>query len=303
MTGILPLLKPPGMTSQNAVSHVKALLQVRKAGHAGTLDPGAAGVLPVMLGRATKLSAHLMHAPKAYIAEMQVGVETDTLDTYGTVISESRARFDAASLRDLLPSFTGEILQVPPAYAAIKLRGKPLYALAREGRCPELPARRVVIDALELLHAGSDRFLLRIACGHGTYVRALIRDLAHALGTVAVTSFLLRTEAAGFTVQDAVTFTELARMGPDLVRAPEEVLALPRLDVPPYLYAILDSGTPIDPGRTPHLHAAGGQAYLLWCRGEFFGIGQLTERGLTLTVRLKLPRQKKEKNVDNPHGC
>lgn len=290
MTGVLPLLKPPGMTSQQAVSHVKSLLGVTRAGHAGTLDPGACGVLPVMIGRATKLSAHLMHEPKAYIAEMLVGVQTDTLDTYGRVVAADPHRFDARALTAVLPDFLGPQLQVPPHFAAIKRQGKPLYALAREGTCPQVGPRRVHIDELRLLHQQEeDRFLLYIACRQGTYIRALIRDLAAALDTVAVTSFLLRIQAGGFSIQDTVTFPELAQGKADLIRRPEEILRLPRLHLPAHLYPVLDSGGTVDLQRLRGLQAAEDTPYELWCRGVFFGIGQRTGDGLKLTVRLKAP--------------
>lgn len=287
MTGVLPLLKPPGMSSQEAVSHVRRLAGIRRCGHAGTLDPEAAGVLPVLLGRATKLSDHLMHAPKEYIAELCVGLETDTLDSEGRITVRSEGRFSAEQLREVLPRFIGRIEQAPPRYSAVKVSGRPLYAYARAGRAAEVPRRTVLIRELELLRGSGDRFLLRVACGQGTYIRTLLSDIAAALGTVGYTSFLLRTKAGHLELADTCTLEDLsAETLPDLLRPPGEAVRLERLELPARLLRILASGAAIDMRRVPEAAADPDTDYAVWCGGTFFGIGRLEERGLVLKARL-----------------
>lgn len=289
MNGVLPLLKPPGMTSQEAVSRVRRLAGVRRAGHAGTLDPEAAGVLPVLIGRATKLSDYLMHQPKEYVAELRIGCQTDTLDSEGAVTDSSSVRFSEAQLRETLPCFTGQIGQTPPDYSAVKVNGSPLYAYARAGRSVEVPQRLVTVDALELLSGDGDRFLLRVACQKGTYVRTLLSDLAKALGTVGYTSFLLRTQAGHISIERTVTLEELTpETLPETLIAPEEIVQLERIELPRHLFPILDSGTAIDMKRVPGISLRPGSSYAVYCDGVFFGIGERTERGLVLRTRIRV---------------
>ncbi|MBD5559646.1 MAG: tRNA pseudouridine(55) synthase TruB [Clostridia bacterium] len=290
MNGVISLLKPPGMSSQAAVSRIRRLCGGVRAGHAGTLDPEAAGVLPVMLGRATKLSDYLMHGSKEYIAELRVGLQTDTLDSEGAVVAESPVRFSADKLRAVLPQFTGSIRQQVPAYSAVKVHGQPLYAAARCGRIQPRPSRTVHIDSLELLGGRDDRFLLRIVCRQGTYVRSLLSDLAAALGTVGYTSFLLRARVGRFVLPDSCTLEEIEAGGPErFLTAAQDALEIERLSLPAHLYPILDSGAAVDMARVRGVRAAAGRDYAVLCRDVFFGVGRLEERGLVLKARVKLP--------------
>ena len=172
MDGFINLLKPPGMTSSDAVMAVRRLLPRKTAvGHGGTLDPDAAGVLPICVGKATRLFDYIIDKDKVYIGELWLGVRTDTLDASGRVLETSDTNADSAQLECCLKQFTGEILQVPPMYSALKKGGEPLYKLARKGEDVALEARSVRIHSIEILHkTASDRYLMRIVCGKGVYI-------------------------------------------------------------------------------------------------------------------------------------
>ena len=208
--GWLAIDKPEGMSSAQAVAAVKRLTGAAKVGHAGTLDPLASGVLPIALGEATKTVAHAMDGAKEYVFDLRWGEARATDDREGEVLETSDHRPDETTIRAALPDFLGEIDQVPPAYSAIKLAGRRAYALARAGETPEMPVRRVRIDALELLTIlDADHARFRLACGKGTYARAVGRDLALALDTVGHLSMLRRTRSGAFGEAHAITLEKL----------------------------------------------------------------------------------------------
>jgi len=211
--GIVTVLKPPGMTSSNAVADVRRIFGVKRVGHLGTLDPGAAGALPVCVGRAAKLFDYLVDKEKTYVAEIAFGVATDTQDSYGTVIQTDSARIVAAEeLAAVLPEFLGEQTQIAPAYSALKVDGRKMYDLARDGLAVPEKIRPITIHHLCLLEqTGENRFLIEVTCSRGTYIRTLCADIGTALGTAAHMSFLLRTASGPFTVAKAYSVQELER--------------------------------------------------------------------------------------------
>ncbi len=205
MNGFLNLLKPPGMSSGAAVAVIKRLTG-EKVGHAGTLDPEAAGILPVMVGRATRLLDYFPDKSKSYVAEIAFSGATDTQDGQGAVIEEGRDVPSREELESVLPRFRGAILQRPPAYSALKRDGVPLYALARKGQLVETEARETEIRSLTLGEkTGADGYMLSVECGGGTYIRTLCHDIGQALGKPAHMRFLLRTRAGAFAIEQAVT--------------------------------------------------------------------------------------------------
>jgi len=227
MNGVVNLLKPPGISSHGAVSIVRRILGVRKAGHGGTLDPGAAGVLPVFVGRATRLAAFAQEGDKAYRAEMTLGVETDTQDAAGDVVRVA-ADFSVPieRLEEAAASFVGEIEQTPPMASAVRVGGRRLYEYARQGVAVDRPPRRVRIYSLEILSVlpsgggkpqappprklgPGDRVLLDVRCSKGAYIRTLCADIGAALGCGAHMSFLVRTRAGGLALEDATTIEDL----------------------------------------------------------------------------------------------
>lgn len=210
ITGWLVLDKPAGMGSTDAVSKVKWLFQADKAGHAGTLDPLASGMLPIALGEATKTVPYVMDGAKVYRFTVAWGEERSTDDLEGVATRTSDARPDEAAIRALLPRYTGVIMQVPPQFSAIKIGGERAYDLAREGETVDLPAREIEIGRLDIVDAGDpSRTVFEIECGKGTYVRSLARDMGRDLGCFGHISELRRTEVAPFAEDDLVTLAEL----------------------------------------------------------------------------------------------
>lgn len=207
--GILIVDKPTGPTSHAVVNAVRRGTEIRKVGHAGTLDPRASGVLVLCLGAATRLSEYLSSGSKRYEALVRFGKSTDTFDADGTVTSETGRVPALAEVQTLISSFTGTFRQVPPAYSAIKLKGKKAYELARAGETPELEARTVTIYAIDIVRFEPPDLVLSVECSAGTYIRSLANDMGVEAGTGALLAGLRRTQAGPFTLEDAVAFSTL----------------------------------------------------------------------------------------------
>src|SRR4030081_2757411 len=198
-TGIVIANKPKGWTSHDVVAKVRRLAGQKRVGHAGTLDPMAEGVLPILLGRATRLADYIQLGRKTYVATIRLGVATDTDDAEGTVIGEaSIPELSAASIEVVLATFRGAILQPPPQYSALKVAGQRAYAVARAGGEVDLAPRPVTIDELRLLEWSESDLRIEVTCSKGTYIRALARDIAKALHTVGHLTALVRTRVGSF---------------------------------------------------------------------------------------------------------
>jgi len=217
ISGWIVLNKPYDMTSTQAVGKVRWLLSAAKAGHAGTLDPLATGILPIALGEATKAVPQVQDGTKIYRFTIGWGKATSTDDIEGEVVATSDVRPERAALEAVLPRFTGTIMQRPPAFSAIKVDGERAYDLARAGETVELAARPIDIDAIALVEHGSEASVLEVTCGKGTYVRALARDIAEALGTVGHVTSLHRAAVGPFSDDNAITIEalEAAEAGAD----------------------------------------------------------------------------------------
>ncbi len=220
--GIVNVLKPSGMTSHDVINRIRSIYGIKKAGHSGTLDPDAAGVLPVFIGNATRLLEYAATGTKHYRAEGMFGIRTDTGDDSGNVL-ETKAvpAVSTKEFENALQQFRGEILQVPPMYSALKFNGKKLYEYARQGVAIERSARPVEIYRLECIKLYPPYFSLDIECSKGTYVRTLLEDIAASLGTCACMTFLLRTRAGDFSIKDSHTLDEIAD-NPDKALLPLE---------------------------------------------------------------------------------
>lgn len=226
--GFLNLYKPAGWTSHDCVAKLRRLLKTKKIGHAGTLDPAATGVLPIAVGRATRLLQYLAH-DKAYRAVIQLGTITDTDDLEGAILSQtSTAHLTQAAVLEQLMNFQGEIEQVPPMYSAIHVDGQRLYDLARRGDADtvEVPSRRVKVHSIEVIDwqlEDSTTLTVDIVCGTGTYIRSIARDLGKRLGVGGTLASLLRTQSSGFTLDTSVTFETVTAQTPQLI-APAAVM-------------------------------------------------------------------------------
>ncbi|WP_274655251.1 tRNA pseudouridine(55) synthase TruB [Paenibacillus humicola] len=214
MDGILAVWKPAGWTSHDVVARVRRLLRIKRIGHAGTLDPEVTGVLPLCIGRATRVVEYVQELPKAYEAVLQLGIATDTEDLTGRVLEElPNVSVSEADVRRALRSFVGEIEQVPPMYSAVKVDGKRLYELARSGRVVERKPRRVTIYQLELLGLELDLphpvIRLSAVCSKGTYIRTLCADIGRALGVPAAMAGLTRTVSGGIAAEQCLTLEQI----------------------------------------------------------------------------------------------
>lgn len=274
LDGVLLLDKPAGVGSNAALQAVKRLYGAEKAGHAGTLDPLATGLLPVLFGEATKFSQLALDADKEYVACARLGVTTTTADAEGEVLERKPCNVRLEDVEPVLAAFRGDIEQVPPMYSALKHAGRPLYALARAGRQVPRTPRRVRVRALELLQCTADSLELRIRCSKGTYIRTLVEDIGRALGSGAHVSALRRTVSGAFRIEDAVTLellqadTAAAR---DARLLPLERLlgGLPRVDLPAALAERFARGQALRMAQAP-----AGQCSVYGQQGRLLGLGE-----------------------------
>ena len=210
--GILITNKPEGMSSFQMCSKVKREYGEKKVGHIGTLDPLASGVLPILIGKATKFSEFLVEHDKEYIAEIQLGMKTETGDREGKVIEEKPVRkYTSEEIKNALDSFLGKTMQIPPMYSALKQNGKKLYELAREGKTVERKARQIIIDSIELISYDSNNNTIsfKVNCSRGTYIRVLSEDIAEKLGTCGYMSHLIRTRVGNYYLEDENKFIDM----------------------------------------------------------------------------------------------
>jgi tRNA pseudouridine55 synthase len=232
--GWVVLDKPVGMTSTHAVARLKRIFNAKKAGHAGTLDPLASGILPVAFGEATKTVPFVQDGEKAYRFTVRFGAETDTDDSDGKVTAQSELRPAREDILALLPQFIGTIQQTPPAYSAIKIDGERAYDIARDGETPALSARPVTIHALDLLSMNQDEAVFEARCGKGTYVRAIARDLGRLLGCFGHVTALRRTRVGPFAEADSIALSDLEEGGVEAAamrRVEAGLMELPRVIV------------------------------------------------------------------------
>lgn len=278
MNGFLNVLKPPGMSSGAVVAVIKRLTGER-TGHAGTLDPEAAGVLPVMVGRATRLLDCFPDKSKSYAAEISFGGATDTQDAQGVIVEEGKRVPEREEILSALDSFRGVIRQRPPAYSALKRNGVPLYALARKGENVETQERETEIRSLELGEkTGEDGYMLYVDCQSGTYIRTLCHDIGQRLGAPAHMRFLLRTRAGAFSIENAVTMEEIkdaAERGEmESLLLPLDMPLLPLMEcrLPEAYWKIGKNGGKLPAGLAPFL--GDGQRCRVYAAETLLGVGR-----------------------------
>lgn len=275
VSGWVVLDKPADMGSTPAVSKVRRIFDAQKAGHAGTLDPFATGLLPIALGEATKTINFVMDGSKTYEFTVQWGVETDTLDTEGDVTETCERRPTKDGIEAVLPRFLGRIEQVPPRFSAIKIDGQRAYDLARSGEEPDMPVREVEIEALELIDMpDADHARFRVDCGKGTYVRSLGRDIARALGTVGHLTALRRTKAGPFRENQAISLDQLPQ---SVDNPPDGRLLLP-------VEAALDGIPALALSDEEAIRLRNGQAVTFLKKMDLDRIARLTPGGTVVAV-------------------
>lgn len=279
--GIILIDKEQGLTSQAVVTGVKRLFSADKAGHTGTLDPMATGVLPVLIGRGVKASEFMLSAEKHYEAELTLGLTSDTEDIWGEVLTRSDAIPDESAVMAVLERFRGEILQTPPMYSALKVGGKKLCDLARSGVVIERTARPITVYSLSAKPLDDRRYVLDVHCSKGTYIRTLCADIGSALGCGGVMSALRRVEASGFTIERAHTLTQIKDMTPEererLVLPIECVFeSLAIVTLPPFFARLAHSGLEIYQKKIGTSYPIGTRLRLYDEHG-FFAIGEVRE--------------------------
>lgn len=278
--GVLLLDKPAGFSSTQALARAKRHLAAPKAGHTGTLDPFATGLLPIVFGEATKFSRFLIDAPKAYEATLRLGAESSTGDTEGEVLAGTPFAGDDSTIDEVLRGFQGHREQTPPMHSAVRIAGRRLYEIAREGREIERASRPVEIHALSRVRREGDCLVIAVSCSKGTYVRTLAMEIGQALGCGAYLTALRRTGVGPFTLEGAISLEALAALGPEAARArllPVEVLVagLPRieataLDAVRFTQGQALHGPQAAPGDDLAVFGPGG-AFLGVARGEAGG--------------------------------
>ncbi len=281
-SGIVIIDKPGGWTSMDVCAKLRGILKERRIGHGGTLDPLATGVLPVFVGSATKAVEFAEKGDKEYLAGLRLGVETNTQDITGQVLSTRPVTAGQAELKGVLPAFTGPIMQVPPMYSAIKRNGQKLYELARAGKEVHRDPRPVTIHALELLGRTEEGdYLLRVRCSKGTYVRTLCHDIGAALGCGGCMSSLRRTMAAGFTLEQAVTLERVQEEGAALLLPVDRFFGgLPAYRIPsPRQERLCRNGSPL-----PAPELAAGEYRVYDPQGTFLCVSRW-ERGRLVPVK------------------
>ena len=296
MTGIICLDKPCGMTSFMAVKRASRILGVKKAGHTGTLDPMATGVLVIMLGHCTRFIELLPEHRKSYTARVKLGLTTDTLDITGEVLSENEVNVTLPQLLSAAEKYKGDILQTPPMYSALKKDGERLYDLARKGIEIEREQRQITIEKLEIYDFDGTEFSMDVTCSAGTYIRSLCDDIGRDLGCGAVMTALRRTEANGFSTEKSVTLKELERLvgennADSVITSVENALmSYPEIKVSKPQANRFRNGGELGYERLHGEHPVG--IYRVNSPdGEFLGLGEiLTEKG-DLTVRRVLVKE------------
>lgn len=248
INGIINVYKEAGFTSHDVVAKLRGILKQKKIGHTGTLDPDATGVLPVCLGNGTRLCDMLADKSKEYIAKMRLGVITDTQDMSGQILKQHTVACSEEEVRRVILSFQGTYGQIPPMYSALKVNGKKLYELAREGKEVERQPRQVTITEIEILSVALPVVEFRVSCSKGTYIRTLCQDIGEKLGCGAAMETLVRTRAGSFLIEDAVKLSEIEAMVTEgtvmqkIVPADEVFPALPKAVVKKEYRKRIDNG-------------------------------------------------------------
>ena len=245
MNGILIVNKEKNVTSRDVVNDIMHIFNTKKVGHTGTLDPIATGVLVITIGRFTKLGDALISTEKEYIAMMELGYETDTLDNKGTILKSNNKSLSEKQIKEAIYSMKGEYDQEVPAYSAVKINGKKLYEYARNNESIELPKRRVNIKEIEVLEINGNIVKFKTTVSKGTYIRSLIRDIAYKLETYASMTDLIRTKQGKFNIEEAYTVSDI-RNGNYNLKEEADALDIEELNIDQELYKKIDNGLPFE---------------------------------------------------------
>lgn len=272
MMGFVNVLKPTGMSSSDVVCKVKKILKTKKVGHLGTLDPAASGVLPIAVGKATKFFDYFLKKDKEYYAICEFGIETDTLDSFGNITKTENVSITAEQIESVINKFIGKVSQVPPKYSAIKINGKKACDLARSDIDFEIKPREIEIYSVNLIkQIEKNKFLFRVHCSAGTYIRTLFNDIAGELGTVATTPVIIRTKSGRFTSEKAVTLEELEQ-NPECVKVEDIFNDYKIITVNDFVAKKLINGSKVDADKNIK-----EKEFLLEYEGRLIGLYEICE--------------------------
>lgn len=279
MNGILLINKPKNFTSFDVVAKLRRIFKIKKIGHAGTLDPMATGVLPILLGNATKIQELLQNSDKEYLATFKLGLTTDTLDITGKVLSESVVNVSLDDIKNILPKFCGEINQVPPMFSAIKKNGIKLYDLARKGISIKRDPRLVTINSIDLTDFDGDIIKILVSCSKGTYIRSLCSDIGNNLGCGAVLTELSRTKACSFSIDDCLTLEELEKLYKEntlsnkLIPIPLALKYYKKISITAPQASRFKNGGPLDLNRLNINYFDANEIFQVFFEDQFLGLG------------------------------
>lgn len=287
MNGLILLDKPEGFTSFKAAAVLRRIYGTKRVGHTGTLDPMATGVLPILIGRSTRLSSFCLEADKKYTAGIRLGVTTDTLDITGEVLSECEVSVSDEQLADAIQHFICTYDQIPPMYSAIKKDGVRLYDLARQGKEIEREARNVTIFDIKLLSRNGDEFVVDVHCSKGTYIRSLADDIGKYLGCGATLTSLRRTYAAGFSIEDCKTIEQIEADPDGCLLPPETAVAdLREINISMAQGKRFRNGAALSVERIKFFKdAKDGEIFKLFSEGEFLGLAEYSDKNKEITTK------------------
>ncbi len=278
MDGIVNIYKPLGITSHGAVAKVRKILGMKKVGHTGTLDPDAEGVLPICIGKGTKLAGMLTDADKKYRAVIRLGIVTDTQDATGKVLSESEVNVSEEKFLETIKKFVGEIDQIPPMYSALKVNGEKLYDLARKGIEIERKPRKITIYSVEVSGFDGQRAYLDVSCSKGTYIRTLCHDIGQRLGCGAIMESLVRTKSGPFEIDKSISFEEFEKMPEKYIIPPDKMF----LNYPEFI-ANEEETFKIKNGIRIFAEGPENQMYRVYSsNGEFLAISKIEKNKLIM---------------------
>lgn len=292
MNGIINFFKPKGMTSHGAVNFLRKKLNIRRIGHTGTLDPEVSGVLPLCIGKATRVSEYLLDANKEYIGELTLGIETESQDMEGKVVNRSNLEVSEDEIRKVFSKYIGEIEQIPPMYSALKHKGQKLYELAREGKEVERKKRKVILYENEILDISGNKILFKTLCSKGTYIRTLCHDIGNELGTYGYMSYLIRTEVDDFSLEKSIgkEFIErasLSELEKYIIPMDFAVKDFEKIDLPEEFFFEISNGTKIDLESNNIYYSIGKKDYRVYCKEVFIGIGTIIEINSKKHLKMK----------------
>ena len=290
MNGIINVFKPKDMTSHDVVNILRRITGIKRIGHTGTLDPMATGVLPICIGKATRVSEYLLNLDKEYIADLTLGSQTDTLDMEGEITNTSDKEVSEEDIIEAIDSYKGDILQTPPMYSALKFQGKKLYELAREGKTIERAKRKIKIYSIDILNIDDNKKItFKVHCSRGTYIRSLCDDIGYDLGTFGYMSYLMRTKAGSFEIQDSYSLDYIKSLDKDeirdiLITMDSSLEHIDSFNIDDRHYDRLINGVKIKLDNDIDFEE--DKDYRIYCKDSFIGIGNIIKKDLDLYMKM-----------------